>query len=146
MKHLSLYAWLDITFASSLTWLWKSFWRTIEYSVRTLTTVFANLFIYLFQISGSWHSSFWSTSKHWVSWVNTSTTEFEKFACSVFFWNYDENKKYCQVWKKPYLRVKSILSCFYFILIFNLLGLFYPWRMHFSRTLSLHHHSRLTIA
>ena len=82
----------SFTFASSLTWLWKSFWSTLEYSVRTFTTVFANLFIYLFQISGSWHSSFWRTSKHWVSCVNTSTTEFEKLACSVFFWNYCEKK------------------------------------------------------
>ena len=76
------------TFDSSFTWLWKSDWSTLEYSVKTLATVFANLFMYRFQISGSWHSNFWRTSKHWVNWVNTSTTEFEKFACSVFFWNY----------------------------------------------------------
>ena len=78
---------IKLTFDSSLTWLGKSAWRTEEYSVSTLTTVFANLFMYRFQISGSWHSSFWSTSRHWVNWLNTSTTEFEKFACSVCFWN-----------------------------------------------------------
>lgn len=32
----------------------------------------------LFQISGSGHSSLDTTPKHWVSWVNTSTTELEK--------------------------------------------------------------------
>ena len=73
---------------SSLVSNGNSFLAVSAYARRTLTIVFANRFMYRFQISGSWHSSFWRTSKHWVSWVNTSTTELEKLACSVFFWNW----------------------------------------------------------
>jgi hypothetical protein len=40
-----------------------------------------------FYKNGPWHSSFCRTSKHCVSCVNTSTTELEKLACSVFLWN-----------------------------------------------------------
>lgn len=50
--------------------------------------VLANLFMYLFQISGSGHSSLETTSKHCVSCVNTSTTELLKRACSLDFWNW----------------------------------------------------------
>ncbi|CAG5083408.1 Protein of unknown function [Cotesia congregata] len=49
--------------------------------------ILANLFIYLFQISGSGHSSFETTSKHCVNWVNTSTTDTLKRACSLLFMN-----------------------------------------------------------
>lgn len=35
---------------------------------------------------GSGHSSFLITSKHWLSWVKTSTTEVENSACSDDFW------------------------------------------------------------
>jgi hypothetical protein len=40
-----------------------------------------------YQMAGLRHSSFWRTSKHCVSCVKTSTTELEKFECSVFFRN-----------------------------------------------------------
>lgn len=72
-------------------WLRKSALRISEYAFRTFTTFLANLLIYRLHKSGSWHSSFWRTSKHWVSWVNTSTTELEKLECSVFFWNCNSN-------------------------------------------------------
>ncbi len=43
--------------------------------------------MYLLTTSGWGHSSFLMTSKHWLSWVNTSVTEQEKSACSDAFWN-----------------------------------------------------------
>lgn len=52
--------------------------------------VFANLFIYLFQISGSGHSSLETTSKHWVNCVKTSTTDTLNSACSLLFWNCEQ--------------------------------------------------------
>lgn len=75
------------TILSSLRCSGNSFLTMVAYAVRTLTMVLAKRFIYLFQISGSGHSSLDTTSKHCVSCVKTSTTEFEKRACSLLFWN-----------------------------------------------------------
>lgn len=78
------------TIRSSFRWLGNSFFTMSAYATNTFTMVFANLFMYLFQISGSGHSSLETTSKHWVNCVKTSTTETLNSACSLLFWNCNE--------------------------------------------------------
>ncbi len=60
--------------------------------------MYANVETY--QMAGLRHSSFWRTSKHCVSWVKTSTTELEKFECSVFFRNWKQGQHSYQLQEK----------------------------------------------